>query len=62
LWKKSQCEASKKSLCYKHAPDVRRSKLEEKSEIMILIGYHPIGAYKLYNPVTQKVHISGDVK
>jgi len=49
------------SLCYKHVPDARRSKLEDKSEIMILIGYHPTGAYKLYNPVTQKVHISRDV-
>jgi len=50
------------SLCYKHVPDVRRSKLEDKSEIMILTRYHPTGAYKLYNPVTQKVHISRDVK
>ncbi|CAJ2662467.1 unnamed protein product [Trifolium pratense] len=49
------------SLCYKHVPDARRTKLEDKSEIMILIGYHPTGAYKLYNPITQKVHISRDV-
>jgi hypothetical protein len=28
---------------------------------MILIGYHPTGAYKLYDPVTNKVHISRDV-
>ncbi|MCH80809.1 copia-type polyprotein [Trifolium medium] len=49
------------SLCYKHVPDARRTKLEDKSEIMILIGYHPTGAYKLYNPVTQKVHFSRDV-
>jgi predicted nucleotidyltransferase len=49
------------SLCYKHIPDARRSKLEDKSEIMILIGYHPTGAYKLYNPITQNIHISRDV-
>ncbi|KAK2405219.1 hypothetical protein QL285_054482 [Trifolium repens] len=49
------------SLCYKHVPDARRTKLEDKSEIMILIGYHPTGAYKLYDPVTNKVHISRDV-
>jgi len=49
------------SLCYKHIPDASRSKLEDTSEIMILIGYHPTGAYKLYNLVTQKVHISRDV-
>ena len=40
------------SLCYKHVPNARRSNLEDKSEIMILIGYHPTYAYKLYNPVT----------
>jgi len=45
-------------LFYKHVLDARRSKLEDKSEIMILIGYHPTGAYKLYSPITQKVHIS----
>ena len=49
------------SLCYKHIPDARRSKLEDKSVIMILIGYHPTRAYRLSNPVTQKVHISRDV-
>ena len=40
----------------------RRSKLEDKREILIiiLIGYRPTGAYKIYNPVTQEVHISRD--
>jgi hypothetical protein len=28
---------------------------------MMLIGYHPTGAYKLYDAVTQKVHICRDV-
>jgi hypothetical protein len=49
------------SLCHKHVTNARRSKLEEKSEIMVLISYHPTGAYKLYNPITHKVHISRDV-
>ncbi|KAK2439455.1 putative mitochondrial protein [Trifolium repens] len=49
------------SLCYKHVPDARRTKLEDKSEIMILIGYHPTDAYKLLDPMTNKVHISRDV-
>ncbi|KAK2355926.1 putative mitochondrial protein [Trifolium repens] len=49
------------SLCYKHVPDARRTKLKDKSEIMILIGYHPTGAYKLLDPMTNKVHISRDV-
>ncbi|KHN21844.1 Retrovirus-related Pol polyprotein from transposon TNT 1-94, partial [Glycine soja] len=36
------------SLCYKHVPDAKRRKLEDKSEPMILIGYHVTGAYRLY--------------
>ncbi|WJX50083.1 hypothetical protein P8452_36436 [Trifolium repens] len=28
------------SLCYKHIPDVKRKKLDDKSEAMILVGYH----------------------
>ncbi|KAK2372557.1 putative mitochondrial protein [Trifolium repens] len=50
------------SLCYKHIPDVKRKKLDDKSEAMILVGYHRTGAYRLYNPITDKVEISRDVK
>jgi hypothetical protein len=32
------------------------------SESMIFIGYRPIGAYKLYNPRTNKVMLSRDEK
>ena len=32
------------SICYKHVPDARRRKLDDKSEPMILVGYHKIGA------------------
>ncbi len=28
---------------------------------MILLGYHSTGAYKLYDPISKKVHISRDV-
>ena len=49
------------SLCYRHVPDERRTKLEDKSEPMILVGYHPTGAYRLYNPVTEKLLVSRDV-
>ncbi|XP_019416453.1 PREDICTED: uncharacterized protein LOC109327756 [Lupinus angustifolius] len=49
------------SLAYKHVPDQRRTKLQDKSEAMILIGYHPTGAYKLYDPLKDKVQISRDV-
>ena len=49
------------SLCYKHIADAKRRKLEDKSEPMILIGYHVIGAYRLYNPHKEKVGINRDV-
>jgi hypothetical protein len=48
-------------LCYKHIPDQRRKKLDDKSEVMILVGYHTAGAYKLYNPITKKLTTSRDV-
>jgi len=49
------------SLCYRHIPDQRRKKLDDKSEPMILVGYNSTGSYKLYNPVTRQVIFSRDV-
>ena len=49
------------SICYRHIPDEKRKKLDDKSESLILIGYHPTGAYKLYDPERQTVVISRDV-
>jgi len=49
------------SLCFKHAPKQIRKKLDDKAEPMILIGYHPTGAYKLYDPRMWKAVISRDV-
>lgn len=49
------------SLAYAHIPDERRKKLGDKSEAMILVGYHPTGAYRLYNPVTRRISVSRDV-
>jgi len=49
------------SLCFKHVPEQIRKKLDDKAELMILIGYHPTGAYKLYHPKMRKVVISRDV-
>ncbi|MCI34945.1 copia-type polyprotein, partial [Trifolium medium] len=46
---------------YRHIPDQRRKKLDDKSETLILIGYHTAGSYKLYNPLTKKVVASRDV-
>ncbi|KAK2438598.1 putative mitochondrial protein [Trifolium repens] len=50
------------SICYKHIPDAKRGKLDDRSETMIFIGYHSTGAYKLYNPRNNKVTMSRDVK
>jgi len=36
------------SLAYTYIPDERRKKLDNKSEALILIGYHLTGAYRLY--------------
>lgn len=49
------------SLCYVHIPDEKRKKLQDKSEVMILVGYHPSRAYRLYNPITKKLLMSRDV-
>lgn len=49
------------SLCHRHIPDEKRKKLDDKSEPLILIGYHPTGAYKLYDPVQKCIVISRDV-
>ena len=49
------------SPCYKHVPDQKRKKLDDKGEVMVLIGYHPTGAYKLWNPCVNKVEFSRDV-
>jgi transposase InsO family protein len=49
------------SLCHKHVPEAKRKKLDDRSEPMILVGYHVTGAYKLYNPVSKKMIFSRDV-
>ncbi|GAU36721.1 hypothetical protein TSUD_318190 [Trifolium subterraneum] len=49
------------SLSYKHVPDARRKKLDDKSEPMVFVGYHRTG-YRLYNPTSDKIEISRDVK
>jgi len=50
------------SICSKHGPDTRRKKLEDKSEAMILVGYHNTRAYRLLDPHSKKIAISRDVK
>jgi transposase InsO family protein len=49
------------SVCYKHVPEARRKKLDDRSKEMLLVGYHSTGAYKLYCPKTNKIEFSRDV-
>ncbi|XP_050909629.1 uncharacterized protein LOC127123453 [Lathyrus oleraceus] len=49
------------SMCYKHAPDARKRKLDDKSEPVILVGYHKTEAYRLFNPINQKIMFSRDI-
>uniref|UniRef100_A0A2N9G770 Integrase catalytic domain-containing protein n=1 Tax=Fagus sylvatica TaxID=28930 RepID=A0A2N9G770_FAGSY len=51
------------SIAYVHVPDQERSKLDDKSEKYVFIGYDPSSkGYKLYNPSTKKVIVSRDVE
>jgi len=50
------------SLCYKHIPDAKRRKLGDKSETMILVGYHETDSYRLYHPLNHSIVIRKDVK
>src|SRR3954467_6815268 len=49
------------SVCYKHVLKARRKKLDDMSKVMLLVGYHSTGAYKLYCPETNRVEVSRDV-
>lgn len=50
------------SICYKHIPDAIKRKLDDKSEKLIFLGYHSTGAYRVFNPQTQKLVLSRDLK
>ena len=51
------------SIDYTHVHDEMRSKLIEKSEKLIFIGYDSYSkGYKLYNPTNVKTFISRDVE
>ena len=50
------------SIAHAHVPDEKRSKLDDKSEKFIFIGYDANSkGYKLYNPETKKTIISRNV-
>jgi hypothetical protein len=42
-------------------PEAKITKLDDRSESMILDGYHVTGAYKLYNPISKKITFNRDV-
>ena len=48
-------------MCFKHVPKQTRRKPNDHVEQMMLLGYHPTCAYKLYDPRMKKVVISRDV-
>jgi len=50
------------SLCFEHVPDQLRKKLDDKSQPMIMVGYHSTVAYKLFAPKNKKIVFSKDVK
>ena len=50
------------SIAHVHVPDKKRTKLDDKSESFIFIGYDANSkGYKLFNPNNKKVVISRDV-
>ncbi|MBV8801912.1 MAG: hypothetical protein JO131_02910, partial [Gammaproteobacteria bacterium] len=51
------------SIAYAHVPDQKRSKLEDKSSKFIFVGYDARSkAYKLFDPLTNKIKVSRDVE
>ena len=50
-------------LCFSYIPQVKRDKLEKKSEPRVFISYSPVSkAYKIYQPKYGKVITSRDVQ
>ncbi|KAI5409416.1 hypothetical protein KIW84_055014 [Lathyrus oleraceus] len=48
------------SFCYKHVPDAKRRKLDDRSRVTLLVGYHSTNAYKINCLVTNKVEFNRD--
>lgn len=49
------------SVCYKHILDATRKKLDDRSKVMLLVGYHSSSSYKLYCSFTNRVEVNIDV-
>ncbi|XP_019465092.1 PREDICTED: uncharacterized protein LOC109363293 [Lupinus angustifolius] len=50
------------SICFKHIPESKRGKLDNRGEKLIFVGYHSTGAYKVYNPTTNTISYSRDLR
>ncbi|CAL9094302.1 unnamed protein product, partial [Musa textilis] len=51
------------SIAFAKIPEEKRTKLEDKGQKCILLGYaENSSGYKLYNPITNKVVMSRDVE
>ena len=50
------------SLCFRHVPEQISKKLDDRSQAMILVGYHSTRDYKLFSPNENKVVINRDVQ
>ena len=49
-------------VCYAHVHEAKRTKLEERAEISIILGYsNVVKAYRVYNLKSKKEQISRDV-
>ena len=49
-------------IAYAHIPDEKRKKLDDKGVKCIFLGYSDVSkAYKLFDPITEKIIISRDV-
>ena len=49
------------SLCWKRVPDQLRQKLDDKGVPQMLVGYHSMGGYRIFDPETNQVSISRDM-
>ena len=51
------------SVAYPHVSDQRRTKLEDKSQKYILIGYdEKTKGYRIFDPINKRVIVSRDVR
>lgn len=49
------------SIAYRPVPGQLRKKLDDRGKVMILVGYHSTGGYKLLDDVNMRIMISWDV-